>query len=132
MKKIFLILFCLPLIVSAQWMRPNWAGQDYFQTYIIGWGDNSTVAYLTIEYFEDGDYEIGKSELSLLVQDTRSDKIIYNNLLDTFSFITELDDSTIFSRHRNGIHTFMHVAESARSANFFGFGTYSFDFPYRF
>ena len=77
----------MPLIGFGQ----CWGGQDRIYTYIIGWGENSTVSYLTIEHFENGNAMDGfwqTYDLTLYVQDLRSDKIIDSVELDNFTYGT--------------------------------------------
>jgi hypothetical protein len=91
MKKLLLILLCLPMIGFGQsWVGDGYGHYNNIYLYLIGWGDNSTIAYLNVERFEDatatgweGDLE-NRYEIKLVVQDLKSDKILFSNLMDEF------------------------------------------------
>jgi hypothetical protein len=91
MKRLLLILLCLPMIGFGQsWVGDGYGHYNNIYLYLIGWGDNSTIAYLNVERFEDatatgweGDLE-NRYEIKLVVQDLKSDKILFSNLMDEF------------------------------------------------
>tara|TARA_B110000240_G_scaffold32662_1_gene35270 strand:- start:293 stop:1024 length:732 start_codon:yes stop_codon:yes gene_type:complete len=84
MKKLLLILLCVPLIGVNQ----KWIGDDRNSEKIIGWGQDGFVSYLIIESYEkeygEGDFDIIYN-LNFNVQNLKTDELVYNTKLNKFN-----------------------------------------------
>ena len=84
MKKLLLILLCVPLIGVSQ----KWIGDDRNSEKIIGWGQDGFVSYLIIESYEkeygEGDFDIIYN-LNFNVQNLKTDELVYNTKLNKFN-----------------------------------------------
>tara|TARA_B110000459_G_C16459478_1_gene424482 strand:- start:136 stop:867 length:732 start_codon:yes stop_codon:yes gene_type:complete len=84
MKKLLLILLCVPLIGVSQ----KWIGDDRNSEKIIGWGQDGFVSYLIIESYEkeygEGDFNIIYN-LNFNVQNLKTDELVYNTKLNKFN-----------------------------------------------
>ena len=87
MKKLLLILLCVPLIGFGQ----NWAGDYYTNWSVLGWSMDGYVALLKIH--EDEMEEFDVCSYSIIIQNMKTDKIVENYLLNSVGGLeSEHDD----------------------------------------